>query len=90
MKITVAMVSGVSSQHMPSCMAMTMKRAGHNAEAKLDALTRDLTRALRAGVGDHALTGPVHTADRSPYKKPKLSNLKFLAGESISALTQLM
>ena len=64
------------------------ERAGHNAEAKLDALTRDLTRALREGVYDHALTGPVHTLlTVLAEEKLKLSNPKFLAAREYSQPT---
>ena len=65
-----------------------VERAGHDAETKLDTLSRDLTRELREGLYDPSLTGPVHTLlTVLAEEKLKLSNPKFLAAREYSQPT---
>lgn len=65
-----------------------VERAGHDAEAKLETLSRDLTRELREGLYDNSLTGPVHTLlTVLTEEKLKLSNPKFLAAREYSQPT---
>ena len=61
-----------------------VERAGHDAETKLDTLTRE----LREGLYDTSLTGPVHTLlTVLAEEKLKLSNPKFLAAREYSQPT---
>ncbi|MBO6559937.1 MAG: hypothetical protein JJ959_05345 [Nisaea sp.] len=63
-------------------------RAGADAQTRLDALSRDLTRELREGVYDRDLTGPVQQVLTVLIEeKLKLSNPKFLAAREYSQPT---